>query len=570
MRIVYLLYGTLLGLIGFGALPAYGQDALLDTTVRIDSLRITLGEVLVRLELVEGLQLAYREDRMNLGQTITCTTTNPTVGDLLDRISQATRTTYQYVGQQIVFRQEKERYTISGYIRSAQSGEDLIGAAVSDARRSVGTTSNSYGFYSLTLPADSVRLQGTYVGYATLDLPVWLTRDTVINLALPDSEMMAEVVVTAARSPQRLVPEPTYGLPISSTQLQAVPTLLGEADVLKNLQHLPGVQTGKDGGASLYVRGGSPDQNQILLDGVPVYNASHLFGFFSVFNADAVNTTRFIKSAIPARYGGRLSSVVDISLKEGNRHGFHGAGSVGLLASHLMLEGPLGSERTSFLVSARRSYMDVLSRPLEQIVTNNAYEWLSYRFYDLTAKVNHTFSQRDQLYVSLYLGQDHLPPEDITLRPLEVIPADNDTLPDEYPSDSNFTEGLRWGNVTTALRWNHVYNDRLFSNLTLTRSRYHFRYQVLEKYAQVTSDGVDREEVDFYRSSGISDWAAQLDVDFLPSPRHHVRAGAGFTYHAFELGAIRSTQVSNDTIRLDKRYENLVDLRLGSQRIRRG
>ena len=543
--------GILVGLIGLGSFPLLAQSNLLDTTVRVER-KMTVQEIFDQLEAQPTVLLAYSESYVDVQQTVLFTSATLTLRDLLNHVSRITRTTYQVRGNQIIFGRSKRRYTVSGYVRGAQSGEDLIGATIGDVRSAAGTTSNTYGFYSLTLPADSIHLRCSYVGHTPWELTGRLMRDTVININLPDNAMLAEVTVMATGPPRRLVPEPTYELPIPFTQLRAIPSLLGEVDVLKSLQHVPGVQAGKDGGANFYVRGGSPDQNLILLDGVPVYNTSHLFGFFSVFNADAVNTTRFLKSGMPARYGGRLSSVTDISLKEGNRYGFHGAGGVGLLASHLMLEGPIGSPRTSFLVSARRTYPGVLSKPAE--IVTDVYQLDRYHFYDLTAKVNHAFSQRDQVYFSTYLGQDRILPETLEISPPEVIPSGNDTLPDGYSSDLDFTEGGRWGNVTTALRWNHVYDHRLFSNLTLTHSRYRYEYQILEKRGWASAEGVTVRDYDFHRRSRLHDWAVQLDIDFSPSPQHHIRGGAGFTYHTFDPGNIRNTWVENEVVTLDRTY----------------
>ncbi len=360
-----------------------------------------------------------------------------------------------------------------------------------------------------------------------------LSGDTVVNLNLTDTASLEEVTVYASGDPAS--DAPTFDLPVPMTALLAAPTLLGEADVLKSLQRLPGVQAGNDGGAELYVRGGSPGQNLILLDGVPVYNASHLFGFFSVFNPDVVNKVAFFKGGFPARYGGRLSSVIDIRLREGDRQQFHGTGSIGLLSSRLTLEGPIVKGKTSFLVSARRTYLDLFTRNIKSLRES---DFPTYWFYDLTAKVNHTFSHRDQVYLSTYAGQDQLPADGPDFpSPSEIIQN-----PEQYGYIGS--EGQYWGNLTTTLRWNHVYHQELFSNLTLTYSRYQFGTE--SRRLQIRQQPTRWTKTKTQRSAYIADGAARIDFDYLPSPAHYVRFGGGVTRHAFRPSAARLTINQND------------------------
>ena len=324
-------------------------------------------------------------------------------------------------------------------------------------------------------------------------------------------------------------------------QIKSLPAFLGEVDVMKVLQLLPGVQSGSEGSSGLYVRGGGPDQNLILLDGVPVYNASHLFGFFSVFNSDAINNVQLIKGGFPARYGGRLSSVIDISMKEGNMKEFHGEGSIGLIASKLTLEGPIAKEKTSFIVSARRTYIDLIARPLIKASTDGD-ETVGYYFYDVNAKINHKFSDKDRLYLSAYLGDD----------------KGYSFYKDEYDRTKYEEEvALRWGNITSALRWNHVYNPKLFSNLTLTYSRYRFNTLAEEKEETINSNG-DKSSYYFkwLYQSGINDLAAKIDFDFIPAPNHYIRFGANAIYHTFSPGAlnVKEDVVIDTTLGASKTY----------------
>ncbi len=258
----------------------------------------------------------------------------------------------------------EDKFTISGYIEDVESGEKLISATAFDLKSGKGTVSNIYGFYSITLPKDSVTLTFSYIGYQPVSYRVLLDKDMTIHVKL-NRELLLEAVEVVAEQSKRIEEETqmsTINIPIA--QIKKIPALLGETDVLKALQLLPGVQSGGEGQSGLYVRGGSPDQNLILLDGVPVYNASHLFGFFSVFNVDAVKDVKLTKGGFPARYGGRLSSVIEINMKEGNIKEWHGAGSIGLVASRFTIEGPLVKDKTSIILSARRTYIDILTRPL--------------------------------------------------------------------------------------------------------------------------------------------------------------------------------------------------------------
>lgn len=421
-----------------------------------------------------------------------------------------------------------QKYTISGYVKDGTSGEVLIGANIYNANKENGASSNAYGFFSYTSTKDSVDLIISYVGYQSKHIQFYLDQDTTLNIGLKRGEELGEIVVTDDRRIEEATQMSMVAVPIK--QIKAMPQILGEVDILKALQMVPGVQSGAEGTSGLYVRGGGPDQNLILLDGVPVYNASHLFGFVSVFNADAVNNVKLIKGGFPARYGGRLSSVVDITLKEGNTEELKGAGAVGLLSSKLTLDGPL-SENTTFLVSGRRTYIDILARPLIKAQTEGE-EVAGYYFYDLNAKINHKFSNKDRVYLSAYFGKDKAYQK--------MSRAD---YKDEY--------GLQWGNITTAFRWNHVYNPKLFSNLTLTYSRYQFEifenyFREYIAYGETVTDERSRRYF-----SGIYDLAVRIDYDFIPSPSHNIKFGATGIRHRFNPGAFAFTGSDEPDIELN-------------------
>ena len=290
------------------------------------------------------------------------------------------------------------------------NGEKLLGASVYIKSIEQGTATNAYGFYSLTLPKGEYEILYSYVGFEALIMRIKLTEDISKNIKLSESVSLKEVVVTDDGGNKIEDQTQMSTLTISMEKVKSLPAFMGEQDLIKTLQLLPGVQSGGEGQSGLYVRGGGPDQNLILLDGVPVYNASHLFGFFSVFNADAINSVELTKGGFPARYGGRLSSVLDIRMKEGNLNKFEGEGSVGLISSKLSLQGPIIKDKTSFIVSARRTYIDILTRPLIQAVANQqgatGRQVAGYYFYDFNGKINHKFSDRSRLYFSTYSGDD--------------------------------------------------------------------------------------------------------------------------------------------------------------------
>lgn len=439
---------------------------------------------------------------------------------------------------------QAQKYTISGSIKDAGSGENLIGAYIYNSRSLQGTTTNNYGFYSITLPQDSVHLRISYVGYEKQIVRFFLASDTTINFTLASGNTLKEIVIagTAEDQIQETTRMGTIDVPLE--QIKAMPALFGEVDVLKVLQLLPGVQSGAEGTSGLYVRGGGPDQNLILLDGVPVYNASHLFGFVSVFNADAINHVELVKGGFPARYGGRLSSVIDIRMKEGNSKKLQGEGSVGLVASRLTLEGPIVKDKTSFIISGRRTYIDLLATPLLKMATKGE-ETAGYYFYDLNAKVNHRFDDKNTIYLSLYTGND---------KAYARSQYASSNFPEKTQSEESFN--LQWGNITTALRWNSIINRKLFSNVTATYSRYRFGVFADDEETVTTPDVT---EADYFHTSyisGIRDFALKADFDFIPSPNHYIRFGMQAINHLFTPGVLsfHSTEVADTTLGAKRTY----------------
>lgn len=448
------------------------------------------------------------------------------------------------------FTLSSQTFTINGYVEDSRSGEKLIGANVYDKRTYKGTTTNSYGFFSLTLPKDSVELTISFVGYQQQSLPLYLDENISINFEISPAIELKEVEIISSQSEKIQEKSQMSSIVIPMEQIKNLPVFFGEKDVLKIIQLLPGVKSGGEGSSGIYVRGGGPDQNLILLDGVPVYNVSHLFGFFSVFNPDAINSVELIKGGFPARYGGRLSSVIDIRMKEGNVKKFQAEGSIGLVASKLTLEGPVYKDRTSFIISGRRTYVDLLARPLIKAVGRQAGAGnltAGYYFYDMNAKINHKFSDNSRLFLSAYLGNDKF-----------YFKNQNEYLYDNVKYINKENAGLKWGNITTSLRWNYIITKKLFSNTTLTYSRYRFLTDFGSETIAESNSGNSSEKFNFEYFSGIYDVGGKADFDFLPNPNHYIRFGAGNVYHTFSPGVntFKSSSSSSE-----------IDTTFGSERI---
>jgi len=419
-----------------------------------------------------------------------------------------------------------QTFTVSGYIQDSASSEVLTGANVYDINSHKGTTSNTYGFYSFTLPKGEYSLRFSFVGYESQVSNIKLESNQVLNFHLKSMLTLQEVNITASSAENAETSSRMSNFNIPIQQIKSMPSFMGEVDILKALQLLPGVQSGNEGTSALYVRGGGPDQNLILLDDAPIYNAGHLLGFFSVFNADAIKNVELIKGGFPARYGGRLSSVVDIRMKEGNMKHINCEGSIGLISSKIMVEGPILQDKTSFIVTGRRTYIDYLASPLVQGFSGDEYSKTGLYFYDVSAKVNHIFSQRDRIYLSLYNGRDEYY---------------NNQLPYEYLYDGviykeQSQSSLSWGNLTSALKWNHQYNEKLFGNLALTYSNYNYTVKDFQESIIQTDTSTQNKVYSIKYLSGIRDIAVKADFDFIPAPDHYIKFGINNAFHNFEPG----------------------------------
>jgi hypothetical protein len=429
-----------------------------------------------------------------------------------------------------------QSYTISGYAEDAETGEKLISANVFDILSAEGTVTNTYGFFSLTLPADSVEIIVSYIGYQPERFNFYLNKNTPLNVRLSPALELETVVVTGEKETRIEQETQMSKVEVPVEQIKKIPALLGEVDVLKTIQLLPGVQSGGEGQSGLYVRGGSPDQNLILLDGVPVYNVSHVLGIFSVFNADAIKNITLTKGGFPARYGGRLSSILEINMKEGNMKEFHGEGSIGLITSKLTLEGPIKKNKASFLISGRRTYVDVIAKPIVKAAQAGQDEKVGIKlyFYDLNAKLNYKVNDKHRLYLSGYSGADVF----------------GTKYSDMY---GNFEGGIDWGNIITAARWNYQISPKLFKNTTLTFSNYAIDFgSSFEDIYMDPQGGTESEKFLAKYISGIQDFGLKSDFDYVLNPNNYIRFGAGITHHTYKPGALNykleSSDVSLDTL----------------------
>jgi hypothetical protein len=404
---------------------------------------------------------------------------------------------FALLAQKNTFSQQK--YTVSGHIYDAETGETMIGAKLFFPELAKGGVSNAYGFYSVSLPEGTYDLQINYTGYETISEKIILTNNIQRDFKLqPKATEMGEVVVSAQNERANTESTKMGTIELDVEMMKTLPAFLGEVDVLKTIQLLPGVSSANEGAQGFYVRGGGPDQNLVLLDEATVYNASHLFGFFSVFNADAIKSVNIIKGGMPAEFGGRLASVLEVKMNDGNNQRFGIDGGIGLLSSRLTLQGPIVKDKGSFIVSGRRTYLDLLLKAF--IPKTSDFYGTSYFFHDFTAKVNYKISNKDRIFISGYFGRDEF--------------SFNNNVDD-------FNVSMPWGNATATVRWNRIINDKLFMNLSGIFTDYNFQFK----------SGINDFQFNLY--SGIRDYGTKLDFTWYPNPRHEVKFGGQYTYHTF-------------------------------------
>jgi hypothetical protein len=408
----------------------------------------------------------------------------------------------------------QEKYTLSGTVKDLSNGEDLIGLTIFVKELpGTGTVSNVYGFYSLTLPKGEYTIQYSSIGYTTKEYKINFNQNIKKNIELgSDANDLAVFEVSAEKEDQNIRSTEMSVTKIDMKEIESIPVLFGERDIMKTIQLMPGVATGGEGSAGFFVRGGSADQNLILLDEAPVYNASHLLGFFSVFNSDAIKDLKLYKGGMPAEYGGRLSAVMDIKMKDGNAKKLSVSGGLGLISSKLTIEAPIVKDKGSFIISGRRTYLEVFT-PLSN---NETVKKSSLYFYDLNLKANYRLGEKDRVFLSGYFGKDVL------------------------GLDERF--GVNWGNSTATLRWNHLFNNKLFSNTSLIYSNYNYNINI--------------EAAEFEIASKIEDLTLKEDLDFYLNDKNKIKFGGSIVHHTFAPGEFSATGELNNINELviEKRY----------------
>ncbi|WP_312790100.1 TonB-dependent receptor [Sphingobacterium sp.] len=406
-----------------------------------------------------------------------------------------------------------QKKVLSGTVRDANTGETLIGAVITEDLAQVSTSTNSYGFYSLLLPQGDRTVSVSYVGYETQTKVLSLNESIKYDVELiPNQNKLEEVIVSGTRRSKNVKSPQMGAFKFSTEEIKNVPVLFGEKDLLKTIQLLPGVQSGGEGSANFFVRGGGGDQNLILLDEAIVYNASHLLGFFSTFNSDAVKDVQLYKGGIPSQYGGRISSVLDIAMVDGNQKEFSAEGGIGLIASRLKVSAPLSDGRGSFMISGRRTYADLFLK----LSSDQDVKQSKLYFYDLNAKLNYRIDDRNKIFVSGYFGKDDL------------------GFSDKF--------GFNWGNSTATIRWNHIFNDRLFGNTSLIYSD--FNYNV----------GVNGNSGDFDIASKIGNFNLKQDFSFYPSNSSTIRFGVNALNQTIRPASLSADEDANvNSIRIEKR-----------------
>lgn len=481
---------------------------------------VSLKKVIQNLEKETSYSFTYL-DTLISGKNITVSFLNKPLNDALKILFSNFNISYKiyYSSNNIVLFKKIviPKYTISGFIQDAATGEKLIGANVYCPKLKEGTTTNNYGFFSLTLLKDNVNLEISYIGYHRYYIDLFLNNNMKYSIDLHPDIITGDtitIIESSSGNIEKQTQMSSINIPLNRTR--NFPAMLGNSDIVNALRLIPGVHSGNEGATGVFVRGSGPDQNLILLDDAPIYNSTHLYGFFSIFNSDAIHNVNLIKGGFPARYGGRLSSVLQVNLKEGNKNEFVGKATLGLMASKVTLEGPYLKNKGSYFISGRRSYIHYLA----QKFAPDKFDIENYQFYDLNAKFNYSFSNRNRIYFSIYQGNDYF---------------NND--------DFGYNQNKDWGNLISSLRFNYLVNNKLFGNFTFTYSKYHYDiYSTETWYNEIYSTR-------YY--SGIKDVSGKVDFDFIPNPSNNIKTGLSAIFHTFTPGILHS---KTDNILLDEEF----------------
>jgi hypothetical protein len=486
-------------------------------TLKVSSQPVSF--VINQLSTDYGLQFAYSTSQVNLNRLVSADIRNASPEQALKKLLEGTGIGFTLNGKNVVLYPTLDyKITISGYLREKGTGELLIGAVISTEPLRAGATTNAYGFYSITLPADTYQISYQYTGYKSVSVNLTGLESKQVNIELEPSTNLNEVVISSLADDN---PFKLNNIQVPVHEIKSVPMILGERDVVKYIMLSPGVQKGNEGNAYMYVRGGGPDQNLVMIDDAVIYNAYHFLGLASLFSGSELRRADLIKGGFSARYGGRLSSVLDMSMKDGNRERVSADATIGVISSRLMVEAPVIKNKASFLISARKSYIAKVSQWITDKPDDEG-SFLNYGFYDIHAKLSGDIGRKDRLMLSGYLGKD-------------IFRIGND-----LPVEEN---GITWGNKAASLRWNHEFNNKLFLNTSLVHSAYRTRFSLGESGTYNN----DPYKSIFAIESSIQDYTLKTDLDYMPSIQHKFKAGAGATRHSFhQLSSL--SQVNPDSL----------------------
>lgn len=499
---------------------ALGQVGGAVPTITIDAEKKPLRHILTELEKQSGFFFSYETNLLDDLPPVSFHAQNELFSHCLRKLFRHLPLAYRTTGQYIILKHKPRVYTISGFVRDSASYENLISATILEKKSGTGAITNNYGFYSINLPPGEVTLRVSYVGYMMKDFKINLQRDTLVDLSLSRVGALKEVVVTSFNPSSSVLSSRTGVVDVSVKQIRQTPALLGEADLIKTIQQLPGVAVGMEGMSGMYVRGGNADENLFLLDGNPVYHMNHMLGFFSAFNPDAIKKVSFYKGSFPAEYGGRLSSIVDVRMHDGDRQEYHGNLSVGLLSARANLEGPIVKGRSSFHVSVRRTWLDLITWGILSSQNKDKDDKTvgGYHFFDINTKMNHSFSDRSRMYLSFYMGQDSY----------------------HEGTQSRVQENLvdlrwRWGNLIGSAGWTYAFSNGLFGNFSAGYSRYRSRIRTEDvKVHLFKTDQLKQiQNIKGNYSSEMEDVNIRASFDYRPGSRSVFKFGTDYRLHVF-------------------------------------
>lgn len=465
--------------------------------------KATINQLLTHLNNLEGVQLSYSKENIP-DKEIEIPVSSLTVQDLLNLLAEKGNLKISYVGKNIILKPAQEQeFTVSGFIIDETSGEVMIGTTVQIKGTQNGVISNVYGFYSLTLSAGDYTLVFSSVGFEQKEKALELTENINMDIKVkPETTLLKEIVITSERVDDNVAKNQMGFAQLSSKSIREMPSLMGEVDVIRAIKMLPGVQMTSETSSGFSVRGGSPDQNLILLDEAVVYNPSHLLGFFSTFNNDAVKNVEFYKGNMPVRFGGRLSSLLDIRMKDGNNQRVTGSGGISPISARMTLEVPIVKDKGSVIISGRRTYADFVARLFSN---KESVDNTTLFFYDFNLKANYTLNENNKVFISSYTGKDVLSLKE---------------------GNGDFSTDFNWGNVTTTVRWNHVFNNKLFSNTSLVFSDYNYQL------------GSGSQDFKFNWLSNLRDYTAKIDFDYFMNNTNTISFGLSSTLHRFDPGTV--------------------------------